>query len=161
MEPVTATQSRGRGKAQSLSLSLGRACRTGFVFGNCHQCGGHTALLSEGHTPPSVMPIYSPHGSASGGNENSTGDSLVRCLEGLPWGVATAKRPLAHDSRILLALACLPFLPAAPSDRPRTGEGALSLMCPWGLPARARSNLAEGSRQLWLFGELTTWLTVG
>ena len=47
--------------------------------------GGHTALLSEGHTPPSVMPIYSPHESASGGNENSTGDSLVRCPEGLPW----------------------------------------------------------------------------
>jgi hypothetical protein len=27
------------------------------------------------------------------------------------------KRPLAHDSRILLALACLPFLPTAPSDQ--------------------------------------------
>jgi len=29
---------------------------------NYHQCGDHTALLSEGHTPPSVMPIYSPRG---------------------------------------------------------------------------------------------------
>lgn len=27
------------------------------------------------------------------------------------------KRPLAHDSRILLALACLPFLPVAPSNQ--------------------------------------------
>lgn len=86
---------------------------------NCHQCGDHTALLSEGRTPPSVMPIDSPRESASGGNENSTGDSLVRRLEGLPWGRRRRpKRPLAHDSRILLALACLPFLPAAPTLSP-------------------------------------------
>jgi len=73
--------------ATAKTLSLLRVVIAGRAssLGNCHQCGDHTALLSEGHTPPSVMPIYSPHESASGGNENSTGDSLVRCLEGLPW----------------------------------------------------------------------------
>jgi hypothetical protein len=83
------------------------------------------------------MPIYSPHESASGGNENSTGDSLVRCLEGLPWRCRHHQRPLAHDSRILLALACLPFLPTAPSRTTGMGlahTGSLSLWVwppPW------------------------------
>jgi len=171
-------------------------------FRYCHQCGDHTALLSEGRTPPSVMPIDSPRESASGGNENSTGDSLVRRLEGLPWGRRRRpKRPLAHDSRILLALACLPFLPAAPTPRAslptfpdktaattttnnrpttihRAGASSLSLFpmnvvvvlgaaflgccCLW-VVGRDTEGVFPfvGSRQLWLFGELTTWLTVG
>ena len=64
----------GCGSLLSLPLSL--------PVGTHHQRGDHAALLSEGHTPPSVMPIDSPHGSASGGNENSTGGPLVRRLRG-------------------------------------------------------------------------------
>jgi hypothetical protein len=56
-----------------------------------HQRGGRTALLSGGLTPPSVMPIDSPHGSASGGNENSSGAPPPQGPLGQPWGVATAR----------------------------------------------------------------------
>lgn len=78
------------------------------------------------------MPIYSPHESASGGNENSSGVPLPRSLLishitltalFCPWahslishicmhpGVATVGPP-PHHSRMLHLLACLPFLPA-------------------------------------------------
>jgi len=121
LEPVTATR------------------RHRISLGNSHQCGGHTALLREGHTPPSVMPIYSPHESASGGNENSPGDSLVRSLEGLPYGCHHhPTEPLAHDSGILLALACLPFLPTRLPAHP--GPACLSLsLTDWG-PGFSRKN---------------------
>ena len=39
---------------------------------------GRAALLGGGRTPPSVMPIDSPHEPASGGNENSPGGALPR-----------------------------------------------------------------------------------
>jgi len=45
-----------------------------------HQHRESAALLSEGHTPPSVMYIDSPHETASEGNENSLRDALSRSL---------------------------------------------------------------------------------
>jgi len=147
---------KGPEARKSCRLFIGTSgCRSSHIvsalFGNCHQCGDHTALLSEGRTPPSVMPIDSPRESASGGNENSTGDPLVRRLEGLPWGRRRRpKRPLAHDSRILLALACLPFLPTAPTlpqARARAGglRGFALLVPPSGARAPRGEELDQGS----------------
>ena len=77
-----------------------------------HRCGDHTALLSGGLTPPSVMPIDSPHESASGGNENSSGDPLSRGLLGLAWVVSPPRTSTSSPSQQNVALAFLFAIPA-------------------------------------------------
>ena len=80
-------------------------------------------MLSGGHTPPSVMPIDSPHGSASGGNENSSGAPPPQGPLGQPSGCRHRTALRAHHSRMLHVLACLPILKPNRGDEARGGEG--------------------------------------
>jgi len=92
-----------------------------------HQRGGRAALLSGGHTPPSGMPINSPHGSASGGNDNSSGASLPRSLLGPgSLGVTTAERPDPTTAE------CCTRLPVCHSCARRGGSFGCSVNLPLG-----------------------------
>jgi len=91
-----------------------------------HQRQGHAALLSGGHTPPSVMPIDSPHEPPSEGNDNSLGGALP---QGLLATVSVWRHHLratlqAHHSRMLLN-ACL-F--ATPAREPHHGGDSAVVM---------------------------------
>lgn len=87
--------------------------------GRAHRCGDHTALLSGGLTPPSVMPIDSPHESASGGNENSSGDPLSRGLHGFAWVMSPSHTSTSSPSQQNVALAFLFATPARGCPRLR------------------------------------------
>ena len=95
-----------RSLSLTLSLPLGRRRR---------QRRGRAALLGGGRTPPSVMPIDSPHEPASGGNENSPGGALPRSplahvgVQGRHHLSGLHSWPTAAECCALLA--CLPLLP--------------------------------------------------
>jgi hypothetical protein len=89
-----------------------------------------TALLNGGHRSPSVMPIDSPHESASGGNENSPGGALPRSLLApITWRRHPSDEA-PSPSQQNVAHACLFATPARPDP------GAAADWCRRAVPGR-------------------------
>lgn len=108
-------------------------------------------MLSGGHTPPSVMPIDSPHEPPSGGNDNSPGGALP---QGLLATVSVWRHHLratlqAHHSRMLLN-ACLFATPARESHHhhhpSQSADGAGFLVSLWVVSHHTSSPWAHVSR---------------